>query len=133
MSEGMSEYYFDYNDRYGVKNQRAWIPTAIVLAIIFGGWLLWSSNYHARPAISSQLISFDNGDPRKISVRYSITRRDETHPATCTLVARNFEKIVVGQIDDHITAREGRYVEHTVTIPSRDDAVNAAVISCRLD
>ncbi len=133
MSEGMSEYYFDYNDRYGVKNQRAWVPTAIVLAIIFGGWLLWAGSHHARPAISTQLISFDNTDPRKIEVRYSVTRRDSTQPAICTLVARNYDKIVVGQIDDRISAGEPSYTEHLVTIPSRDNAVNASVISCRLD
>lgn len=130
MSEGMSEYYFDYNDRYGIKNQRAWIPTAIILAIIFGGWLLWSAADHARPHISSTLISFSTTDPRNTKIRYTVTRRDASQPAMCVLVARDYDKSVVGQVEDQIPAAAQSTVERTITIPSRADAVNASVVSC---
>lgn len=130
MSEGMSEYYFDYNDRYGIKNQRAWIPTAILLSILFGGWLLWSAADHSRPRISSTLISFATTDPRKTEIRYTVTRRDASQPAICVLVARDYDKSVVGQVEDQIPPASESTVERTITIPSRADAVNASVVSC---
>jgi hypothetical protein len=132
MSEGMSEYYFDYNDRYGVKNNRAWIPVAIILAILFGGWLLWSAADHSRPEISKSLISFSTSDPRNTEIRYTVTRRDSSIKAICVLVARDYDKAIVGQIDDLIPAAAQSTIERRVTIPSRADAVNASVVSCYL-
>ena len=132
MSEGHSEYYFDYNDRYGIKNNRAWIPTAIILSLIFGAWLLWSANHHARPALSYELIAFDNKDPRNIEIRYSITRRDLSRDAICVLVARNYDKDIVGQVEERFTAQDPAQQVRTVRIPSRDDAVNASVTTCYL-
>ena len=132
MSEGQSEYYFDYNDRYGIKSNRAWIPTATVLSLIFGAWLIWSASHHARPALSYELIAFDNKDPRNIEIRYSITRRDLSRDAICVLVARNYDKDVVGQVEERFTSQDQAQQVRTVTIPSRDDAVNASVTTCYL-
>ena len=133
MSEGHSEYYFDYNDRYGVKNQKAWIPYAIIIGILFGGWLMWSALHHARPAISYEVISFDNKDPRNIELRYSVTRRDTSQSATCVLAALNYDKVLVGQIEETINPVGPSYQERITYIPSRDDAVNAKVVTCYLD
>jgi hypothetical protein len=124
--------HFDFNDRYGVRPQRAWIPYALSFALIGGAWLIWAGIHHAEPAISYSLISFNNEDPRNTEIRYSITRRDPSKVATCTITARDFEKVVVGQISDQIPASDGT-IERTVTIPSRADAVNARVESCYLN
>ena len=124
--------HFDFNDRYGVRPQRAWIPYALSISLIGGAWLIWAGIHHAEPAISYSLISFNNQDPRNTEIRYSITRRDPSKVATCTITARDFEKVVVGQIADQIPASEGA-IERTVTIPSRADAVNARVESCYLN
>ena len=123
---------FDYNDRYGVRSERAWVPYALSFILIGGVWILWAGLHHAEPAISYSVIAFDNTDPRNTQLRYSITRRDSSKPAICTLAARDIDKVIVGQLDDQIPASDGA-IERTVTIPSRADAVNAGVIACYLD
>ena len=123
---------FNYNDRYGVRSERAWVPYALSFILIGGAWILWAGLHHAEPAISYSVIAFDNTDPRNTQLRYSITRRDSSKPAICTIAARDIDKVIVGQLDDQIPASDGA-IERTVTIPSRADAVNAGITSCRLD
>ncbi len=130
MSEAESQ--FDFNDRYGVRNQRAWVPYALSFLLIGGGWLIWAALHHAEPDISSSLVAFDNTDPRNTEIRFIVTRSDPSAPATCILAARDFDKVIVGQIVDHIPASDGA-IERTVTIPSRADAVNAGITTCYLD
>ncbi len=130
MSEAESQ--FDFNDRYGVRNQRAWVPYALSFLLIGGGWLIWAALHHAEPDISSSLVAFDNSDPRNTEIRFIVTRSDPSAPATCILAARDFDKVIVGQIVDHIPASDGA-IERTVTIPSRADAVNAGITTCYLD
>ena len=123
---------FDFNDRYGVRSQRAWLPYALSFLLIGGGWLMWAALHHAEPAISHSLIAFDNSDPRNIEIRFVLTRRDPSAPATCILAARDLDKVIVGEIVDHIPASKGA-IERTVVIPSRADAVNAGITTCYLD
>lgn len=123
---------FDFNDRYGIRSQRAWVPYALSFLLIGGGWLLWAALHAAQPAISSQLLAFNNQDPRNIEIRYILTREDPSRSATCTLTARDIDKVIVGQITDHIPASKGA-IERAVRIPSRADAVNAGIQSCYLD
>jgi hypothetical protein len=120
---------FDFNDRYGIRTSRAWVSYAVAFALLGGGWLIWSALDHADPKVSSSLISFNVSDPRKVEIRYSVTRRDGAQPVTCTVVARDYDVNVVGQLDDVIPAG-ARSVERSLTIPTRADAVNAAVIRC---
>ena len=130
--QGEVEETFDYNDRYGVRPQRAWVPYALSAAIIGGAWLVWAGMHHAEPDISYSLFAFNNQDPRNTEIRYTINRRDPSALATCIIAARDFDKVIVGQITDHIPASDGA-IERTVVIPSRADAVNAGVTTCYLD
>ena len=132
MSSDGSQYHFDYNDRYGVRNQRAWLPYALSFLLIGGIWIVWAGLHQAEPAISYSLVAFNNDDPRKTEIRYIVNRRDSSLPATCVIAARDIDKVIVGQIDDHIPASSGA-IERTISIPSRADAVNAGVITCYLN
>mgnify|MGYP000302382111 FL=1 len=127
-----SQYHFDYNDRYGIRQQRAWLPYALSFLIIGGAWIIWAGIHHAEPNVSADLIAFNNEDPRNTEIRYIVTRRDSSRDATCIVTARDIDKVIVGQISDVIPASSGA-VERVVTIPSRADAVNAGVTSCRLN
>jgi hypothetical protein len=49
----------------------------------------------------------------------------------CTLTARDFDMNVVGQIEDTIDGGN-TYLERTITIPTRADAVNAGIERCRV-
>ncbi|MEY4497346.1 MAG: hypothetical protein RLZZ364_651 [Actinomycetota bacterium] len=123
---------FDYNDRYGIRKQRAWLPYALSFLIIGGAWTIWAGIHHAEPNVSADLIAFNNEDPRNTEIRYIVSRRDPSREATCIVTARDFDKVIVGQISDVVPASSGA-VERIVTIPSRADAVNAGVTSCRLN
>ena len=120
---------FDYNDRYGIKPATRWRPVAGIILSVGLIWLLWAGLHHARPEITFRLISFTVTDSREIFIRYEATRRDADRELTCTLVARDFDKLIVGQIDDVIPAGKS-YIDRTTPIPTRNLAATATVLRC---
>jgi hypothetical protein len=121
---------FNYNDRYGVKKGRSWIPVALFLALAGVVWITWAGLYHSNPGIRVQLISFTVDSDREVSVRYSVDRNGAEATTICTLIARDFYKDIVGQIDLEIPAGKEK-VELVSVIPTRSQAVNADVSTCR--
>ena len=124
----MSE--LDFADRYGQKPMR-WKPLALALLIIGGAWLAWAGVHHSRPDVRASLISFSIPSDRAISVRYSTDRRDPARAATCTLIAHDIDKNVVGEVEDLIPAGAAQG-ERTTLIPTRSQAVSAGISRCRL-
>ena len=120
---------FDYNDRYGIKPASVWRRVAGVILSIGLIWLLWAGLHHARPEITFRLISFTVPSDRETEIRFEATRRDVTRELTCTLVARDFDKLIVGQIDDVIPAGQS-YIDRSTTIPTRNLAATATVLRC---
>ena len=92
---------------------------------------MWAGLHHAQPLVRSELISFSTQDPRKPVIRYFIQRDNVKNVIICTLTARDYEKNVVGQVEDTIEAGES-FVERSVTIPTRAYAVNAGISGCRV-
>jgi hypothetical protein len=118
-------------DRYGISKARIpkWLVTAILFAVIGGGWLLWTANHYTYPDIKSTLISFQEIDSKSIEIRYSVEIKNPDQQVICRLAARDFELNIVGQIDDKIplgTKSETRVVR----IPTRLAAVNAQIETC---
>ena len=120
---------YDYTDRYGIKPATRWRPVAGVILGIGLIWLLWAGLHHARPEITYRLISFTVPNDRETVIRFEATRRDADRELTCTLVARDFDKLIVGQIDDVIPAGQG-YIDRSTTIPTRNLAATATVLRC---
>ena len=125
-----SEKPFNYEERYGVAKATRWPAIALVVGILGIGWLVWSALYHSNPPLRSQLVSFTITDDRSVSVRYFIERQDSNQVVVCTLIARDFDKNVVGQIDQEIPAGKSK-VELVTDVPTRSESVNADVSSCR--
>ena len=121
---------FDYNDRYGVKQSRSWVAIALITAVVGVGWIIWAGLHHSNPAIRTQLISFVVDNDREVSVRYSVDRHSTTATTVCTLIARDYDKNIVGQLDQEIPAGLAK-VELVTVVPTRSEAVNADVSSCR--
>jgi hypothetical protein len=121
---------FDYNDRYGVKNGRSWIAVALVTAIVGVGWITWAGLHHSNPAIRIQLITFTVDSDRAVSVRYSVDRENAEQALICTVIARDYDTNVVGQLDQEIAPGQAK-VELVSVVPTRSEAVNADVSSCR--
>mgnify|MGYP000049710680 FL=1 len=122
---------FDYNERYGVKRPRGWFAIALVTAIVGVGWITWAGLYHSNPEIRVQLISFTVDSDRAVSVRYSVERNSAEATSICTIIARDFYKDIVGQIDVEIPAGQEK-VELVSVVPTRNLAVNADVSTCRV-
>jgi len=125
-----SEKPFNHEERYGATKATRWPAVALVIAILGIGWLMWSALYHSNPSLRSQLVSFTITDDRSVSVRYFIERQDSNQVVVCTLIARDYDKNVVGQIDQEIPAGKSK-VELVTDVPTRSEAVNADVSSCR--
>jgi hypothetical protein len=125
-----SEKPFNYEERYGVAKATRWPVIALVVGILGIGWLMSSALYHSNPSLRSQLVSFTITDDRAASVRYFIEREDSDQVVVCTLIARDFDKNIVGQIDLEIPAGKAK-VELVTSVPTRSEAVNADVSSCR--
>jgi hypothetical protein len=120
---------FDYNDRYGVKPANRWRPVAAVILSVGLIWLLWAGLHHARPEITSRLISFTVTNDRETIIRFEATRHDSSREITCTLVARDIDKLIVGQVDDVIPAGKS-YIDRSTAIPTRNLAATASVLRC---
>ena len=121
--------------RYGIKARSrsapAWkIAAALVLAIGLP-WLFWSAWHHSNPEIRVTLISFQNETDRSIEITYLVERRNPEMELECTLVARDLDKNVVGEIQDTVPSANSRSITRTTTIPTRITPVNAAVLDCR--
>jgi len=93
--------------------------------------LMWSAWHHSHPEFRITLISFQNEKSDSIDITYLIERRDSSQALICTVVARDIDKNVVGEIDDAIPAASINPITRTTTIPARIAPVNAAVVGCR--
>ena len=121
---------FSYSDRYGTVPKNRWRAPAIFFAVTGITWLSWAGVHHSNPPIRYSLISYSITSENEISVRYSVLRQDANQIVVCTLIARDFDKNVVGQVDDEIEPGLAA-LERTASVQSRGPAVNADVIGCR--
>jgi hypothetical protein len=122
---------FSYEDRYGVRPAKRWVLPATVIAAIGISWLVWVGLHHSNPDIRSSVISFTATTDREMSIRYEVVRKDKDQVLTCTLVARDYDKSVVGQIEDEIGPGLA-VVQKNTEIPTRSQGVNADVVACRI-
>jgi hypothetical protein len=122
---------FSYEDRYGVRPAKRWVLPATVIAAIGISWLVWVGLHHSNPDIRSSVISFTATTDREMSIRYEVVRKDKDQVLTCTLVARDYDKNVVGQIEDEIGPGLA-VVQKNTEIPTRSQGVNADVVACRI-
>ena len=120
-------------ERYGSKAQQSWVRSWILPALLFavfgGAWMIWSGTHAANPEIRTTLLSFDSKSSTLIHIRYSVIVKHPVGNHQCTLVARDNDKNTVGEIVDHIPLGITSMTRE-VAIPTRLQAVNAAVLSC---
>ncbi len=122
-------------ERYGLPDQSSalykqpWFKAALVVALVGGSWLMWSALHYSLPEIRQSVISFNVIDDRHIALRYSVSFRSADKAHLCQLVARDFDKNVVGQIEQDFPAGTAP-TTLIATIPTRTKAVNAAISRC---
>lgn len=116
----------DLNDRYG-RGRNYIVPIAIAIAAIGIGWLLWAANFHSKPEIKTNVISYNALSPREIELSFEVIRKEPSKVFTCTLTGTDINHFVVGEIQREIKASE-RLI--TVRIPTRSTAAFAQVARC---
>lgn len=119
-----------YGKRFGSRGLKGWKLTALVVSAFFIPWLLWSAWHHSNPEIRTALISFQNATDNSIDITYLVERRSPATSLLCTLIARDIDKNVVGEIQEKVPPAKQRAVTITTTIPTRFTPVNAAVLEC---
>lgn len=97
---------------------------ALTLVTSFGAY--WFAN----PPIRAALIAFSITSDKEVSIKYSIDRRDPKQNLICTLVAKDIEKTIVGQIEIQIPPTTAKSIEMVSTVPTRVRAVTAGVVRC---
>ena len=117
--------------RYGAARKNYWKYLALALLVIGLPWLMWSAWYHSNPETRVTLVSFKPIDDRSIEITFDIDRRDPKVAHTCTLIARDYEKNVVGEIDIPVSPSDSSPTQVRAVIPTRLAAVNAGVLECR--
>ncbi len=114
--------------RYGKKGSNTWRYIAALLLLTALPWLIWSAWHHSNPQIRVTLISFQNEQDNSIDITYLIQRRDPSLALNCTLIARDFDKNVVGEVEVAIPSSSQGSLSRNDTIPTRLRAVNASVL-----
>ena len=120
------------DERYGrgPRKSRPVVTVAVLVSAIFVIWLLVVALQHARPLASTTLISFQVRSDREVSIRYEIGRRDPKTALICTLIARDFQTSIVGEVRDQIGASGARRVAREVSIPTRARAATVMIARC---
>lgn len=120
------------DERYGRKpgKNRKVVTAAAIIGATFVTWLVWVALQHARPVANVTLISFDVKSDREVSIRYEVGRRTASTALVCTLIARDFQTSIVGEVRDEIAAVGANLVARQISIPTRSRAATAMVTRC---
>ena len=121
-------------ERYGITERsrsRFWL--SIIAMLLVAAWFIWSGLNAANPPVRSDLISFKVIDRKTTSITYTVFVRDLSIDHSCSVVARDLDKNLVGQVVDQMPAgsiKPGKN-QRTVLIFTRVLAVNAGIASCQ--
>jgi len=90
----------DLAERYGAPSRtrhRLVVAVAVLVALVFGGWLAWTTLFHASPAASSQLTSWEVVDDQSVTAVVVVELEDDV-TASCTVRAHAEDHSTVGEI-----------------------------------
>ncbi|MBZ5736162.1 DUF4307 domain-containing protein [Nocardioides sp. TRM66260-LWL] len=102
-------------DRYGAPRpwrRRGLILASLLLAVVFGGWLTWTTVVHANPEVASDLQGFDVVDEHTATATIAVDVRSgvDASGARCLLRAFAADHTTVGELTFTPTGT-GRYTE----------------------
>ncbi|MFM2175205.1 MAG: hypothetical protein RLZZ527_281 [Actinomycetota bacterium] len=118
-------------ERYGLRKRSGWRIVAFAIALIALPWLISTAWQNSNPAFRATLIKFQPIDNRSLSLTFDLSRRDPSAAVECTLVARDIDKNVVGELEVLIEPTDQSLVRTTAVIPTRLPPVNGAIFECR--
>ena len=84
----------------------------------------------SNPPIRASLIAFSIISDTEVNVKYLVNRRDPNQILNCTLVAKDIDKTIVGQVEIQLPATTAKTIEMSSQVPTRVRAVTAGVVRC---
>ncbi len=111
---------------------RRWplITLGVVFAVLLGSWTLWTAVWHANPAVSAQVLSFDVVSDSAVQVLLHVDRPNPAIAGVCTVItqAENYQQ--VGELDVQIEPGTERLTDLKVTIRTISRATSASLKGC---
>lgn len=111
-------------------HRRAWLPVALVLALVFGTWLVRSAWYWANPEVSAAVVAFDVVSDTSMTVTLTIQRPDPSVAAVCTVSADAVTFDTVGELPVAIEPGSEVLTRKVVQLRTFKRATTATVRSC---
>lgn len=100
------------------------------LALVFGGWVLWSAWYHAHPAVVGQVTAFQVLGNDKMAVTLTVDRPDPAVPARCRVIAQALDFQPVAEQQVQVPPSVHQTVEVRLTLTTLRRATSASVQEC---
>lgn len=120
--------------RYGRRpRRRAWVPFAVVTAVVGLSWLAWTAIHHGTPEAQSDMITWTAGDGRTAEAQVSVQRRGEDVEAECLVRAQAEDHSVVGETSFTVGPGGRENNVFTVAIRTERPATAVVLVGCRTE
>jgi hypothetical protein len=117
----------DLAERYGAPaatSRRAVVGVAVLVAVVFGGWLAWTTLFHATPVVSSEIGGWEIVDDGTVDVTVTVSL-DEDVDASC---------VVRAYAEDHTTVGEAAFEpvdgRNEVSLRTERRATSITLLGC---
>lgn len=105
------------------------VATGVAVAMV---WLIWAALSHARPAVSTQVTSYEASNT-SMKVTFTVDRRDPDRPVSCRVTAQAANHETVGEQTVPVAGGAYRLVDVSIEIKTVRRAVAATVGGCTLN
>ena len=107
------------------------VAAIVVLATVFGAWVVWAALGAATPDVRSQLLAFRIVSDRAVTARIEVTA-DARRAVTCTVQAEDRSREPVGVRRLTVPAGAEGTRRAATTVSTRARAVTVVLVGCRL-
>jgi len=103
----------------------------VLVALVFGGWLVWTMVDHATPDVESQLVGFDTVDEHATTADVQVDFGSDDVQARCLVRALAEDHSVVGELTFDASPDQGTRYRPTIRTERRATAVD--LVGCTTD
>lgn len=113
------------------RTTRAWIPLAILLAVLGAIWLVWAGSYGATGTVTARVDAFEVRSDTQIDVTVTIDRPDPGKAAECLLYSQAVTYDRVGEAKVQVEPGGSSLTTLNIELRTFKRATTAAVENCR--
>ena len=117
--------------RYPRRRRWPFVTLGVVLGVLLGSWTLWTAVWHANPAVSAQVLSFQVTSDSEVTLVLHVDRPDPSVVGVCTVIAQSVNYQQVGELDVRIPAGSQRLTDVDVVLKTISRATSASLQRCR--